>query len=75
MTTCQSPKEINHALNIGWSEGPFFFNGMLDEVLIVKRALSEDEVEAHYDGGLKGFLAVQPHGKLSTTWGNLKAGL
>lgn len=67
------PEEINHALNIGWSEGPFFFNGMLDEVLIVKRALSEDEVETHFDGGLKGFLAVQPHGKISTTWGNLKA--
>lgn len=70
----QIPEEIDHALNIGWSEGPFFFNGMLDEVLIVKRALSEDEVESHFDGGLKGFLAVHPHGKISTTWGNLKAG-
>lgn len=69
------PEVINHAVNIGWAEGPFFFDGMLDEVLIIRRALSEEEVEAHFDGGLQGFLAVQPRGKLSTTWGNLKAGM
>lgn len=60
-------------LTIGWSEGNFFFNGALDEFLMVKRALTEEELSSHFDGGIEGFLAVQPLGKLSAIWGNIKA--
>ena len=60
-------------LTIGWSEGNFFFNGVLDEFLMVKRALTEEELGSHFDGGIEGFLAVQPRGKLSAVWGNIKA--
>jgi hypothetical protein len=66
------PEKINHALNLGWSEGPFFFTGLLDEALIVKRALKPEEVLVHFNGGLAGILAVQPTLKLTTTWGNIK---
>lgn len=62
-------------LTIGWSEGNFFFNGVLDEFLMVKRALTEEELSSHFDGGIEGFLAVQPLGKLSAIWGNIKAGI
>ena len=67
------PKTIDHDFTIGWSEGPFFFSGLLDEILIIKRPLNQEEILSHFQGGVSGFLSVQPHDKLSTTWANLKA--
>ena len=66
------PKTIDSDFLIGWSEGPFFFSGLLDEILIVKRPLSQEEILTHFQGGLSGFLSVQPYDKLSTTWAKLK---
>ena len=68
------PKTIDHDFTIGWSEGPFFFSGLLDEILIIKRPLNQEEILSHFQGGLSGFLSVQPRDKLPTTWANLKAG-
>ena len=41
----------------------------MDEFYIFGRALSEDEIKEVMDGE---FLAVEPEGKLATTWGSLK---
>ena len=48
----------------------FVHNGMLDEVRIYNRALSEKEVLHNLEA--EG-LAVEPAGKLSLTWGQIKA--
>lgn len=45
------------------------FNGMIDEVAIFNRALSQDEVK-NVMGGIE--TAVKHEGKLATSWGNIK---
>lgn len=50
------------------SDGGFI--GMIDEVVIYDRALSENEVQQLY--AAEG-LPVQPQGKLATSWGKIKA--
>ena len=67
------PEEINHPMNIGWSEGPFFFEGLLDEAFVSGEALGEDDIGKLVAQGIAGALAVEPEGKVSTVWGALKA--
>lgn len=69
------PKEINHDLTIGWSQEDRYFQGLLDEVLIVKQALTQHDVQSHLSGGIQGILAVEPDEKLTTRWGSLKTGI
>jgi hypothetical protein len=40
------------------------FNGLIDEVVVWGRALTQDDI--------RGYLAVHPGGKLTTTWSELK---
>ena len=47
------------------------FNGIMDEFMLFHRPLSEQEVE-HLAGGPEDPFAVDPNGKLSTTWGFIK---
>ena len=47
--------------------------GLIDEVRIWNRALTEDEINEQMDKGYLEFLAVDPKLKLATTWSNLKA--
>jgi hypothetical protein len=50
-----------------------WFRGMLDEVVIYERALSEDEIATALSG-LAGVIApVEPKGKLAVTWCELKS--
>ena len=50
------------------------FNGLIDEVALLDRALSEDEIRTIMDDGLEaGALAVSPQGKATTTWGAIKS--
>ena len=50
------------------------FNGLIDDVALLDRALSEDEIKTIMDDGLEaGALAVSPQGKAATTWGALKS--
>ncbi len=50
------------------------FNGLIDEVALLDRALSEDEIRTIMDDGLEaGALAVSPKGKATTTWGAIKS--
>ncbi len=55
---------------IGHHKNGRWFDGLMDEFYIFARALSEDEIQEVMDGE---FLSVEPEGKLTTTWGGLKA--
>lgn len=52
----------------------YVFSGIIDEVRLWNRALSEAEINTFMDQGVEA-LDVEAVGKLSTTWGRLKAGL
>lgn len=49
-----------------------FFIGALDEVILVKQALTEDEVKELMEKGVMGVLSVTGKGKLAVSWGKLK---
>ena len=49
------------------------FQGLIDEVRIWNRALSEDEILAEMETGYQPGTAVDPRQKLSTTWGTIKS--
>jgi hypothetical protein len=53
-------------------EGTREFLGMIDEVRIWNRALSQDEVKDEMDMGNKA-AAVEPQRKLTTTWGSIRS--
>ena len=58
-------------LNIGWVDccgGNRYFTGIIDEVMIFDRALSDDEILKLAEQGL----AVEALNKLTTTWGKIK---
>ncbi len=48
--------------------------GIVDEVRLWNRALSPDEIKASMEMGPDELLAVQPHGKLAASWGEIKRG-
>lgn len=48
------------------------WGGMLDEIALFSRALTEEEVKSIMDDGFEGFLAVEPSEKLAATWGEIK---
>ena len=50
----------------GW---PIWFDGLIDEVAVYNRALSEDEISQNF---AENGLAVQPTDKLPQTWGAIK---
>ena len=49
------------------------FTGLMDELNVWKRGLTEEEVNAIMNDSVEAFLAVKAQGKLATTWGKLKA--
>ena len=49
------------------------FLGLIDEVRIWNRALSEEEVIAEMESGYQSSTAVDPHEKLATTWATIKS--
>jgi hypothetical protein len=66
--------------DVGTSDAPLhfmshlnrFMGGFLDEVLIVRRALSADEVGSLMNSGIDMMLEVSSLGKLPTTWARIK---
>ena len=48
------------------------FTGLMDELNIWKRGLSQEEVQGIMNEGIDAFLAVEAQGKLTTQWGRLK---
>ena len=49
--------------------------GIVDEVRLWNRVLSAKEIQESMEKGKDSFTAVQPGGKVTTSWGSLKAGL
>ena len=49
------------------------FAGLMDDLNVWKRGLTEEEVNSIMNDGVDAFLAVEAQGKLATTWGKLKA--
>ena len=68
------PEAIEGPFSIGATGIRYFFQGLLDEALIVKQALSQNDIQKHFAGGVARTLAVEPGGKLATRWGSLKMG-
>lgn len=66
----------NFNVNIGgcgvWDPAGNFFSGAMDEVAIFHSALEQEDIEVLMDG-FQQYLAVEPAGKLSVTWGHLKS--
>ncbi len=66
-------------VRIGWSQGRggdvntlVYFDGIIDEVVIYNRALSGAQIRQLMEQGLPA-TAVEPGGKLTTTWSGIKA--
>ncbi|MCH8294592.1 LamG domain-containing protein [Candidatus Poribacteria bacterium] len=58
-------------LRVGGQGGGPGFNGIIDDVAVYSVALTPKEIKDDMDKGVQP-LAVQPSGKLATTWGKLK---
>ena len=60
-------------INIGSRlTGHSFLLGLMDEVAIFNVDLTESQINALRNNGLKGALSVDPDGKLATSWANIK---
>jgi hypothetical protein len=57
---------------IGQHKGGRQLIGLMDEFYMFKRALDADEIVALMNGELGPFIAVQPEGALTSTWGEIK---
>ena len=49
------------------------FSGILDEIFILSAALSIDDIKTIMNRGIEGASSVSPAGKLTTSWGEVKA--
>ena len=60
-------------LGLGWREAsPHYWNGMLDEMAVFNKALTEKQINTLMNDGIQSLLAVQPQGKAAARWGELK---
>ena len=67
----QAPSEIQIGSRGSFKPESYAFKGLIDEVGIYDQALSKAEMRQNYNS--KGFAAINPTGKVSLTWGFLKA--
>lgn len=58
-------------LMIGREKGDRYFHGVLDEVRIYNRVLSEDEIDQNFNV-TSNAMAIGPVGRLATCWGKIK---
>jgi hypothetical protein len=59
-------------LRIGRGDPAGYFAGVIDEVAIFNVALDEEEIKEIMENGLKTSLKVDPVGRLTTMWGEIK---
>ncbi|MCD6506971.1 LamG domain-containing protein [Candidatus Poribacteria bacterium] len=66
--------EKEPSLDIGFrrTSGSSFYQGAMDDLWIANKALSKNEIQELMNG-FTGLMAVNPSGKLATTWGDLKS--
>jgi hypothetical protein len=60
---------------MGYGQGAYNINGIIDEVAVFNVALSDNDIESIMTRGLEkatGLTAVSPSGKLATSWGDIK---
>ena len=57
---------IGHVAVANW---PIWFDGLIDEVAVYNRALSDNEISQNFDAD---GLAVETTNKLAHTWGEIK---
>jgi len=50
-----------------------YFDGIIDEFAVLNVAITEDDIKALMDDGLRAYAAVSSQDKLATAWGNLKS--
>jgi len=69
------PDATDNVLFIGGCDiGDYWMTGIIDEVVLFDNALSQAELKAlRSDGGQSLVTAVQPSGKISMTWGQIKS--
>ena len=65
-------KAIYFGNRLPWEGRSEWFNGILDEIGVWTRPLSEDEVEEVMEKGIGQILAVSPRDKVTTTWAAIK---
>ena len=78
------PEGVPEARSIEYCEGDFLIGrhkngsnpwlGDIDDMVIVRKALSPDELKELMNIGIAQVLAVQASGKLAVTWGTVRAG-
>ncbi len=71
------------ALGMEDAQGPYFigchkdlsnfWDGIIDEVVLINKALDEAEVKDLMDNGVANILAVEPTSKLAVSWGSVKS--
>ena len=72
----QDPVKIgvrNEAAAEWQDEDLAYFAGVIDEVLIVAAALSDDEIKEHFDTAVIDSLSVHPEGMATVFWSRLKS--
>ena len=67
------PQGIETPLTIGLAEATFHLGGLIDEAVVSHTAWTQLDAQRYFAGGIEGVLAVQPSGKLASTWGGLKS--
>ena len=65
-------RHVNVPLRMGAYSSSFLFTGMLDDVAIYNRALTEEEILEVMENGHATDFAVHSTGKVATIWGDLK---
>lgn len=72
--TAQTLNTASTPLAIGVLPEPkvYYFNGIIDEVVIFDEALSEGDIKNITKRGIVNAASVSPSGKLATAWGKLK---
>jgi len=59
---------------LGFDDRPWdeWFTGAIDEVYILTRAMTPDEIKSALEGPMMQIISVRPAGKLATTWAHVK---
>jgi len=66
----EKPLSVGREAHGGGTE---YFIGIIDEVAIWGRILSDEEIKMIVEKSIKSYMAVESTGKMTTTWGKIKS--